>query len=517
MRYAPGRSIAALLILAGFVATSIAQAQSTAPNEFEVQFQGLIDDDPYGILGGNLAYSGTAVYDANTLSKNTSANQSTYDLISFTVVIGGTSIELTSNAPDSGLSITDSATDNISFISDIQSDSVLLGSFPLGEIQVSLGSSGPGTAFSGIGPGDVSTAYDANLDDQHFQFNFEIDGISLSFVDADEIGSAGTSVTFIGSSNNQAPTANAGPDQSGRPGDTVILDGSGSTDDTTPSASLMYEWRMVIAPAGSAATLSDPFSPAPTFVIDVPGTYVAELVVVDGDGLPSTADDVLVGTDNLAPTANAGPDQVVDVGNTVSLDGSGSVDPENDAISYEWTITTRPAGSTAELAGADTATPSLTPDVAGEYVVSLTASDFIGPGAPDSVVVTATSSNDGSTAFMIAQLDAASDLIANLPADAFRRGGGRFSGENYRRTALLTLRLAASRLSRYERTGNRRLLRSAYFFVNALLRRADGCVRNGTPDRRGRGRDIIVDCDAQAEINAILQPVAAALRAALEQ
>lgn len=516
MHYAPGRSIAALLMLAGLAAASIAQAQSTAPNEFEVQFQGIIDDDPFGILGGNLTYTGTVVYDANTVPKNTSANQSTYDLVSFTVVIGGTSIELTSNAPDSGLSISDSATDNISFTSDVQSGTVLLGSFPLGQIQVSLGSSGPSTAFSGIGPGDVSTAYNANLDDQNFQFNFEIDGVNLSFVDSDEIGSAGTDVTFTGSNNNQAPIANAGPDQSGRPGDTVRLDGSGSTDDTTPSASLLYEWRMVITPAGSAATLSDPFSPAPTFVIDVPGTYVAELVVVDGDGVPSTADDVLVGTDNLAPTANAGPDQVVDVGSTVNLDGSGSVDPENDVISYEWTITTRPAGSTAELAGADTATPSLTPDLAGEYVVSLTASDFIGPGAPDSVVVTASSSNDASTAFLIAQLTAASDYIASLPPDAFRRGGT-VVGEYYRRNAIFTLRLAVRRLNRYERTGERRLLASATFFINALLRRADGCAKNGTPDRRGRGRDIIVDCDAQAEINAILQPVLAALRASLEQ
>jgi hypothetical protein len=83
---------------------------------------------------------------------------------------------------------------------------------------------------------------------------------------------------------------------------------------------------------------------------------------------------------NQPPVAAQGPDRDVVAGAAVTLDGSASWDPDADPITYSWTITRAPAGSTAALTGADTATPSLTPDLPGEYAVRLTVSDGAASG-----------------------------------------------------------------------------------------------------------------------------------------
>jgi hypothetical protein len=79
---------------------------------------------------------------------------------------------------------------------------------------------------------------------------------------------------------NDPPVASAGDDQAVGVSATVALDGSGSDD--TESSALTYQWSVVSVPAGSAAALSDQTAVNPTFVADVAGTYVIQLIVNDG-------------------------------------------------------------------------------------------------------------------------------------------------------------------------------------------------------------------------------------------
>ena len=185
---------------------------------------------------------------------------------------------------------------------------------------------------------------------------------------------------------NSAPVADAGPDQPVDVGATVTLDGTASHDaDLNP---LAYQWSLTVRPAGSAATLSDPSAPMPTFVADRAGTYVAQLIVNDGT-LDSAPDTVMVVTNNHAPVASAGANQSVTQGATVVLDGSGSSDPDGDALTYLWSFDARPAGSSAALVDPTAQNAVFVADRAGDYVLRLVVNDGALDSAPSLVTVSA--------------------------------------------------------------------------------------------------------------------------------
>ena len=206
------------------------------------------------------------------------------------------------------------------------------------------------------------------------------------------VNSAPDTVTVTTVGGNSSPVANAGADQSAQVGATVSLNGSGSTD--ADGNQLTYDWSFISKPAGSSATLSNPTATTPVFVADQAGQYVLQLIVNDGT-MNSTPDAVtiVVAMGNTAPVANAGQDQTVAVGASVTLDGSASHDADGNALSYQWALTTKPAGSVAIFANPTAAMPSFVADVAGQYIGQLIVSDGTVSSAPDTVVITAGTGN----------------------------------------------------------------------------------------------------------------------------
>ena len=178
--------------------------------------------------------------------------------------------------------------------------------------------------------------------------------------------------------------AGAGPDQSVFVTNTVTLDGSGSTD--VDGDSLTFSWTFTSSPAGSTATLSDPTIVDPTFVADVSGTYVAQLLVNDGT-VDSAPDTVTITTDNTAPVADAGPDQTVLVTDTVTLDGSGSTDVDGDSLTFSWSLSP-PATSLAVLDDPAAVMPTFVVDLPGTYVAQLIVNDSTVDSDPDTVTIT---------------------------------------------------------------------------------------------------------------------------------
>ena len=203
-----------------------------------------------------------------------------------------------------------------------------------------------------------------------------------------KLSSAVQTVAVTAAVANVAPVANAGTAQNVSTGTVVTLDGSASSD--ANGDALTYAWTMTGKPAGSTAGLGNPTSPKPTFTADVAETYVATLTVSDGK-LSSAVQTVAVtaAVANVAPVANAGTAQNVTIGSLVTLDGSASSDANNDPLTYAWTLTSRPAGSTASLGNPTAPRPTFTSDLAGSYVGTLTVSDGKAFSAGSTVAITA--------------------------------------------------------------------------------------------------------------------------------
>lgn len=75
------------------------------------------------------------------------------------------------------------------------------------------------------------------------------------------------------------------------------------------------------------------------------------------------------------PVANAGPSRNVNVASLVTLDGSASTVTPGRPITYNWTMTSKPAGSISALVQTSSARPSFVPDLYGAYEITLTVSD----------------------------------------------------------------------------------------------------------------------------------------------
>ena len=198
---------------------------------------------------------------------------------------------------------------------------------------------------------------------------------------------------------NSPPTADAGSDQTVNEGTEGRLAGSGSDPD---GDSLSYSWEQT---GGPDVTLSSATSPSPTFTaptVDANTKLTFQLTVNDGT-TDSESDTVIVTIKDIPPralVANAGGDKIVDESVTVTLDGSGSHDPEGGAITYSWK---QVSGESVTLSSTTVAKPTFTsPSVEnGEtqvLVFELTVTDGKGRTATDTVKITVDPVNADPTA-----------------------------------------------------------------------------------------------------------------------
>ena len=164
------------------------------------------------------------------------------------------------------------------------------------------------------------------------------------------------------------------------------LDSSNSTDPDNNMVS--RTWNMTSRPAGSATVLSSTSGASINLLPDTLGDYVIYLAITDALGARSSKV-ITVHVGNRRPVAeintNATPQALPQApvqnlarNTQLTLRGGNSVDADGDALTYLWTIDSRPAGSSAALSSSSAVNPSLTVDRDGTFLIRLRVTDTAG-------------------------------------------------------------------------------------------------------------------------------------------
>lgn len=208
------------------------------------------------------------------------------------------------------------------------------------------------------------------------------DGITeVELIVTDNVGLTASDSARVTIASASIPTANAGadrtvPDSDSLSGEDVTLDASSSA---ATGGIASYVWRN--AQEEEIASGATPTVRLPD------GTQVLTLVVTSNAG--TTASDTVAITVTAAPqipTANAGGDQSIEdsdreEGEVVTLTGAG-VDPNGQALSYEWTLQSDPVVLLGNQATLTVRLPN------GENVVMLRVQDPDGNAASDTTLIT---------------------------------------------------------------------------------------------------------------------------------
>lgn len=183
--------------------------------------------------------------------------------------------------------------------------------------------------------------------------------------------------------------AKAGPDQTIQlPTNSVTLNGSATVD---PNGALTgIGWTKISGPATGTITNSKALTTTVTGLTE--GTYQFRLTVLNSQSVPSS--DTMVVTVKAAPkpsaprdVAKAGPDQTIQLPtNSVTLNGSQSIDPTGPLTGISWTKVSGPTGGTITNSGSLTTT--VTGLVAGTYEFRLTVQNSESVPSSDNVVIT---------------------------------------------------------------------------------------------------------------------------------
>ena len=206
--------------------------------------------------------------------------------------------------------------------------------------------------------------------------------LTFSLVVSDgEFSSSADHVTITIQDVNNAPTSNAGADQTAQGLSEIHLDGSLSSD--PENGDLTYTWTQT---SGTAVTLNNSDTAFPNFTsLNINETIRFSLIVNDGE-LSSEVDTVsiIVEKINTIPVAHAGVDRYVGSLSVVALNGTLSDDADNNPITFTWSQINGPSVTLSDIHAEK---PIFTADTDGQLIFSLTVNDGENDSEADTVKV----------------------------------------------------------------------------------------------------------------------------------
>lgn len=245
---------------------------------------------------------------------------------------------------------------------------------------------------------NASDSFDPDDDPLQFRWDFDNDGIwdtdystdatatytwyddysgtvVVEVYDGVESDIATTTVTV----NNVVPIVDAGPSLTVNEGDLVTIEPTFTDPGSTDTHTATIDWG-----DGGPVTIIDPAT-SPLYDSHTyydNEVYTVTVTVTDDDGGVGT-DTLVVTVNDLGPTANAGPDQTIDEGNTINVDGSGSTSHPDAIVLYEWDWT---SDGIYDDTGITATSPPYNDD--GVYTVMLRVTDDDGSIDTDTLTLT---------------------------------------------------------------------------------------------------------------------------------
>jgi hypothetical protein len=361
---------------------------------------GAVSSYTFSQVGADQTISAGFAVNSYTLSATAGANGSITPSGSTSVVHGGS--QTYAIAANSGYHIADVLVNGVSVgavssytFSQVSADQTISAGFAANTYIINA-SAGEGGTIEPAGNISINSGGSQTFT-IHPQAGYEVQAVRLDGQSLGALSSytfqavnANHTIEAIFAPCNQAPVADAGPEQMVEEAQWVTLCGLNSHDPGDGIVS--YQWRQIQGPLVALEAVSG--SARKTFLapdVNVEGAALVFELTVTNDSGAAAVDTCVVNVTwvNLPPTAQAGAGQTVGTGDQVVLNATNSVDPDDGIAAYRWVQTSGPA---VVLSNPLSVKPNFIAPQVGEEGASirfeLTVTDHGGLQATDSCIVT---------------------------------------------------------------------------------------------------------------------------------